>query len=102
MWRVAMEIARRTGGDPGQPGLFGALDLSPALQPARLVVMETAGWAELDEKTWEGFDRMRAVAGVDIGQSRDPTAICVMYRIDQPTRDEANDQDFVRTIGQSF
>ena len=39
----------------------------------------------------------RAVVGVDIGQSRDPTAICVMYRIDQPTRDEANDQDFVRT-----
>jgi hypothetical protein len=38
----------------------------------------------------------RAVIGVDIGQSRDPTAICVMYRIDQPTRDEATNQDFVR------
>jgi len=45
MWRVAMEIARRAGGDPGQPGLFGAPELSPALQPARLIVMETAGWA---------------------------------------------------------
>jgi len=45
MWRVAMEIARRAGGDPGQPGLFGAPELCPALQPARLIVMETAGWA---------------------------------------------------------
>ena len=38
----------------------------------------------------------RAVVGVDIGQSRDPTAICVMYRIDQPTRDAVTDQDFMR------
>ena len=54
MWRVAMEIARRAGGDPGQPGLFGAPELSPALQPARLIVMETAGWAGLDAKTQDG------------------------------------------------
>src|SRR6516164_8020801 len=60
MWHVAMEIARRAGGDPGQPGLFGAPDLSPALQPAGLIVMETAGWAGLDAKTREGFDRILA------------------------------------------
>src|ERR1700751_4553798 len=60
MWRVAMEIARRAGGDPGQPGLFGTPDLSSALRPARLIVMETAGWAGLDQKTREGFDRILA------------------------------------------
>ena len=47
MWRVAMEIARRAGGDPGEPGLFGAPELSPALQPDRLmgypVILTKAG-----------------------------------------------------------
>ena len=60
MWRVAIEIAQRAGGDPGQPGLFGAPDLSPPLRPARLIVMETVGWAGLDPKTREGFDRILA------------------------------------------
>jgi hypothetical protein len=60
MWRVAIEIAQRAGGDPGQPGLFGAPDLSPPLRPARLIVIETAGWAGLDPKTREGFDRILA------------------------------------------
>ena len=78
MWRVAMEIARRAGGDPGQPGLFGAPELSPALQPARLIVMETAGWAGLDAETWEGFDRILAVlgdAGVEVLRSTDDPLI---------------------------
>jgi hypothetical protein len=78
MWRVAMEIARRAGGDPGHPGLFGAPDLSPALQPARLIVMETAGWAELDAKTREGFDRILAAlrdAGVEVLSATDDPLI---------------------------
>src|SRR6516162_115539 len=78
MWRVAMEIARRAGGDPGQPGLFGAPELSPALQPARLIVMETAGWAELDAKTREGFDRILAAlrdAGVEVLRATDDPLI---------------------------
>jgi len=78
MWHVAMEIARRAGGDPGQPGLFGAPHLSPALQPARLIVMETAGWAELDAKTREGFDRILAAlrdAGVEVLRATDDPLI---------------------------
>jgi Asp-tRNA(Asn)/Glu-tRNA(Gln) amidotransferase A subunit family amidase len=83
MWRVAMEIARRAGGDPGQPGLFGAPDLSPALRPARLVVMETAGWAGLNEKTREGFDRILAAlrgAGVEVLRSTDDPLIDALER----------------------
>ena len=75
-WR--WKIARRAGGDPGQPGLFGAPELSPALQPARLVVMETAGWAGLDAETREGFDRILAVlggAGVEVLRSTDDPLI---------------------------
>jgi Asp-tRNA(Asn)/Glu-tRNA(Gln) amidotransferase A subunit family amidase len=60
MWHVAIEIARRAGGDPGQPGLFGGSDLSPPVKPARLIVMETAGWSELDGKTRDAFDRLLA------------------------------------------
>jgi Asp-tRNA(Asn)/Glu-tRNA(Gln) amidotransferase A subunit family amidase len=78
MWHVAMEIARRAGGDPGHPGLFGAPDLCPALQPARLIVMETAGWAELDAKTREGFDRILAAlrdAGVEVLSATDDPLI---------------------------
>jgi Asp-tRNA(Asn)/Glu-tRNA(Gln) amidotransferase A subunit family amidase len=78
MWRVAIEIARRAGGDPGQPGLFGAPDLSPALRPSRLIVMETAGWAGLDQKTREGFDRILAAlrdAGVEVLRRNDDPLI---------------------------
>jgi Asp-tRNA(Asn)/Glu-tRNA(Gln) amidotransferase A subunit family amidase len=78
MWHVAMEIARRAGGDPGHPGLFGAPDLCPALQPVRLIVMETAGWAELDAKTREGFDRILAAlrdAGVEVLSATDDPLI---------------------------
>ena len=63
---------------PAQPGLFGAPELSPALQPARLIVMETAGWAGLDAETREGFDRILAVlgdAGVEVLRSTDDPLI---------------------------
>jgi Asp-tRNA(Asn)/Glu-tRNA(Gln) amidotransferase A subunit family amidase len=57
MWRVAMEIARRTGGDPGHPGLFGPPDAPEAGKPRELIVMETAGWKALDAATREAFER---------------------------------------------
>jgi Asp-tRNA(Asn)/Glu-tRNA(Gln) amidotransferase A subunit family amidase len=78
MWRVAIEIGRRAGGDPGQPGLFGAPELSPPLRPARLIVMETAGWAGLDGKTREGFERILAAlrnAGVEVLGRKDDALI---------------------------
>jgi Asp-tRNA(Asn)/Glu-tRNA(Gln) amidotransferase A subunit family amidase len=48
MWQVAIEIARRAGGDRGCPGLFGPLTPPAAAKPERLIVLETEGWAELD------------------------------------------------------
>jgi Asp-tRNA(Asn)/Glu-tRNA(Gln) amidotransferase A subunit family amidase len=67
VWRVAIEIARRAGGDPGQPGLFGAPELSPPLRPARLIVMETAGWTKLDAKTRTGFEQaLQALRGLGV------------------------------------
>lgn len=69
MWQVAIEIARRAGGDRGFPGLMGP-DACPApVRPQRLIVMETAGWAGLDAASRTAFEtlleRMRA-AGITV------------------------------------
>ncbi|HUP94823.1 MAG TPA: amidase [Burkholderiales bacterium] len=60
MWRVAIEIGRRAGGDPGHLGLFGPLDAPEAVKPQQLIVMETGGWEELDGATRDAFDRVLA------------------------------------------
>lgn len=74
MWRVTIEIAKRAGGDPGYPGVFGGDDLSPPIFPSRLIVIETEGWKLTDEKTLEGFemllDGLRS-AGVRILRRKD-------------------------------
>ncbi|WP_198029436.1 amidase [Bradyrhizobium sp. WSM3983] len=69
MWRVATEIAKRSGGDPGYPGLFGGPELHAAVRPARLVVMEAQGWSELDADTRSAFEELLSDlsgAGVEI------------------------------------
>ena len=58
MWLVAIEIARRTGGDPGFIGLQGPSTPPVSVKPNRLIVLETEGWAALDPKTKEGFSRL--------------------------------------------
>src|SRR5262247_118061 len=55
MWQVAMEIARRAGGDRGCLGLFGPLVPPAAVQPTRLIVLETEGWCGLDDLSKAGF-----------------------------------------------
>jgi Asp-tRNA(Asn)/Glu-tRNA(Gln) amidotransferase A subunit family amidase len=55
MWQVAIEIARRAGGDRGYPGLFGPPTPPAAVRPACLMVLETEGWAALDNPSKEGF-----------------------------------------------
>lgn len=64
MWQVAIEIARRAGGDPGRLGLFGPATPPPARRPATLAVLEAEGWAMLDDASRAAFetllDRLRA------------------------------------------
>jgi Asp-tRNA(Asn)/Glu-tRNA(Gln) amidotransferase A subunit family amidase len=60
MWRVAIEIALRAGGDPGQPGLYGALAPPAPSGPARLIVLHGEGWAKTEAATREGFARVLA------------------------------------------
>lgn len=56
MWQVAIEIVQRAGGDPGHPGLYGAIDIPPPKKPQRLVVVETEGWPRLDRASREAFE----------------------------------------------
>jgi Asp-tRNA(Asn)/Glu-tRNA(Gln) amidotransferase A subunit family amidase len=58
MWQVAIEIAGRAGGDRGHPGLFGPPAPPAAVKPARLIVLETEGWAELDATSRAAFETL--------------------------------------------
>lgn len=56
MWQVAIEIARRVGGDRGTAGLTGP-DAPPLpVRPERLILMETAGWRGLDDGSRAAFE----------------------------------------------
>lgn len=56
MWSVMHEIARRVGGDPGHPGLFGPATPPAGTRPNRLIVMECSGWKVTDDRTQRAFD----------------------------------------------
>ncbi len=58
MWQVAIEIARRAGGDPGKPGLFGPATPPEAVKPQRLIVIESAGWAKTGTATRAAFETL--------------------------------------------
>jgi Asp-tRNA(Asn)/Glu-tRNA(Gln) amidotransferase A subunit family amidase len=57
-WQVAIEIAQRAGGDRGCPGLFGPPAPPAAVRPARLLVLETEGWPELDAASRGAFEAL--------------------------------------------
>ena len=56
MWQVAIEIAKRAGGDRGALGLFGPATAPAAAKPDTLIVLETAGWAVLDDQSKLAFE----------------------------------------------
>jgi Asp-tRNA(Asn)/Glu-tRNA(Gln) amidotransferase A subunit family amidase len=56
MWQVAIEIARRAGGDRGCIGLMGPAAPPAAMKPERLIGVETEGWSIVDDAKKTGFD----------------------------------------------
>ena len=77
MWRVAIEIAKRTGGDPGCAGLIGPDNAPAPIKPERLVVLETEGWNRVDASSHETFAQLRShleAAGISItGRCSEPS-----------------------------
>jgi len=55
MWQVAIEIAERAGGDRGCVGLVGPRQPPAAQKPGRLIVLETAGWEQVDALSKSAF-----------------------------------------------
>jgi Asp-tRNA(Asn)/Glu-tRNA(Gln) amidotransferase A subunit family amidase len=71
VWQVAIEIAQRAGGDRGYAGLIGPPTPPAAVKPERLIVLETAGWAGLDEASKAGFEALlEAIQGAGIALAR--------------------------------
>ena len=78
MWLVAIEIAKRTGGDPGQRGLMGPDNPPLPLKPERLIVLETEGWKIVDEaslKALEGLLKSAEAAGITLIRRADHPAV---------------------------
>ena len=60
LWQVAAEIVARVGGDRGAAGLAGPMVPPAPRRPNSLVVIETAGWTELDARSRAAFDGILA------------------------------------------
>jgi Asp-tRNA(Asn)/Glu-tRNA(Gln) amidotransferase A subunit family amidase len=56
MWLVAIEIAKRAGGDRGCRAVSGPARPPAAQKPNRLIVLETAGWGRTDEDSRTAFE----------------------------------------------
>jgi Asp-tRNA(Asn)/Glu-tRNA(Gln) amidotransferase A subunit family amidase len=78
MWIAARHMAKLGGGDPGYPGLFGGDAPPTAKKPARLIRLDTAGWAQTDDATkatYEDFLGTLTGGGVEIYSRADDPAI---------------------------
>jgi len=81
MWRMAAEIAKRAGGDPGHRGLAGPAGPPPPEKPRRLLAIEGAGWSMIDDATKEAFGRLLEgveAAGVTVLRPADDPALAAL------------------------
>jgi len=81
MWQVAIEIAKRAGGDPGRVSLKGPDAAPPARRPRTLAVLETEGWASLDAPSRAAFEALLdqfASLGIRILRRADHAAIATL------------------------
>jgi len=78
MWIIARHMSKTAGGDPGHPGLYGGSRAPAPTKPARLIRLDTAGWAQIDTATkqvFEDFIDLLAGNGVGIFSREDDPAI---------------------------
>lgn len=78
MWVTAIAIATRAGGDPGHMPLHGPAETPAAHRPLALGIMQTEGWAALDERTRDAFAEVvshLAATGIEIHRRENCPAV---------------------------
>ena len=69
VWRTAIEIVTRAGGDAGYPGIAGPMAPPAPKRPRRLVFLETPGWGAVSAPLKAAFEgtlaKLRA-SGIEI------------------------------------
>lgn len=82
MWQVAIEIAKRAGGDPGTLGLIGPEAPPHPLRPERLGLLKTEAWPLLRPAEREAFEALlERIRGLGIPVLTDHPAIAALERI---------------------
>jgi Asp-tRNA(Asn)/Glu-tRNA(Gln) amidotransferase A subunit family amidase len=88
-WQVLSEIVRRTGGDPGYPGLRGPAALPPPGKPRALAFLETTGWENVSEGLRASLRALLArleKSGVEIATRQNDPAIEAVEAAIAPAR----------------
>jgi Asp-tRNA(Asn)/Glu-tRNA(Gln) amidotransferase A subunit family amidase len=83
MWLAAIEIVKRAGGDRGFPGIHGPDAPPAAVRPVRLMVLQTEGWAALDDATRAAFGTLLAgmeAAGIGLVRRGDSPLVEALER----------------------
>jgi len=78
MWTTALYVASEAGGDPSYPGLYGRLAPPAPRKPARLIRLDTAGWAMAEpaaKAAFDGYVARLVDAGIEIVTRRDDKAV---------------------------
>lgn len=78
MWIASHCVSRIAGGDPGHPGLAGPPTLPRPEKPARLIRLDTAGWASTTAETKAAFEDYLGTltdAGIEIVSRGDDPGI---------------------------
>jgi Asp-tRNA(Asn)/Glu-tRNA(Gln) amidotransferase A subunit family amidase len=83
MWQVAIEIAKRCGGDRGSMALIGPDTPPEALRPVRLIVLETEGWPDVDGATKAGF--------AEVLRRIEAAGVTLVRRTDEPMVESLED-----------
>jgi Asp-tRNA(Asn)/Glu-tRNA(Gln) amidotransferase A subunit family amidase len=76
MWQVAIEVAKRCGGDRGSVGLMGPNVLPASIKPNRLIVLQTEGWPEADAGAKGAFAQLLS--------QLEAAGVTLIRRVDHP------------------
>tara|TARA_R110000868_G_scaffold17851_7_gene77962 strand:- start:326 stop:1678 length:1353 start_codon:yes stop_codon:yes gene_type:complete len=77
-WSMTREITSRAGGDAGYVGVTGPMELPAARKPARIGMLETAGWANATDQAkaeWQRAKDAMSAAGIEVVDRNSDSAV---------------------------